>query len=121
MPPGWPGRGAVWRFTMLTPCTRTRPSVRSTPSTSPLLPLSRPVSTTTLSPFLILNFISEHLGCQRHDLHEFPRAQLARHRAENARADRLILRCDQDGGVAVEANGGSVRPADGVGRAHDHR
>src|SRR3984893_19263710 len=95
---------------MLTPWTTTRFASRSTRKTSPLLPLSRPVTTTTLSPFLILNFtaMSEHLGRQRHDLHELARAQLARHRSEDARADRLALFRDEDRGIAVESDGGCV-------------
>src|SRR6185437_5186633 len=122
MPPCWPGDWRVCRFTMLTPCTTTRSSATSTRSTSPLLPLSRPARTTTLSPFLILSFaMSEHLGRERHDLHELAGAQLARHRSEDARADRLVLRVDEDGGVAVEADGAAVGPADLLGRAHDHR
>src|SRR5712671_1576525 len=123
MPPAWPAAGRVWRFIMLTPWTTTRSTSRSTRSTSPLLPLSRPVMTTTLSPFLILNFaaMSEHLGRQRHDLHELARAQLARHRSEDARADRLALFRDEDRGVAVEADGAAVRPANLLRRAHDHR
>src|SRR5262245_42253405 len=56
MPPGWPGRGAVWRFTMLTPCTKSRLSSGTTRMTSPVLPRSRPAMTITLSPFLILSF-----------------------------------------------------------------
>src|SRR5258708_33646290 len=123
MPPLWPAAGRVWRFTMLTHCTTTRSTSRSTRSTSPRLPLSRPVTTTTLSPFLILNFaaMSEHLGRQRHDLHELARAQLARDRSEDARADRLALFRDEDRGVAVEADGAAVGPADLLRGAHDHR
>src|SRR5689334_1966958 len=56
MPPAFPAEGAVCRFTMLTPSTTTRFSAGSTFFTSPVLPLSRPVMTTTLSPFLILSF-----------------------------------------------------------------
>src|SRR5215475_9902203 len=57
-------------------------------STVPWRPLSLPESTTTLSPLRIL-FMSQHLGSERHDLHEPLGAQLARHRSEDARADRL--------------------------------
>src|SRR5260221_7746247 len=122
MPPLWPAAGRVWRFTMLTPCTTTRSTSRSTRSTSPRLPLSRPVTTTTLSPFLILNFaaMSEHLGRQRHDLHELARAQLARDRSEDARADRLALFCDEDRGVPAETDGAAVRPAALLRRADEH-
>src|SRR5579883_3113933 len=123
MPPVWPGEGRVCRFTTLTPWTTTRSRSRSTRSTSPVLPLSRPVRTTTLSPFLILNFsaISKHLGRQRDDLHEFAGAQLAGDRPEDARADRLALLVDEHGGIAVEADGAAVGAADLLGGAHDHR
>src|SRR6516164_6325188 len=109
-----PGLAAVWRvcrFTMCTPWTMTRFSSRSTRRTSPFLPRSRPVMTTTLSPFLILSFVAmmrlprfplEHFGCQGDDLHELLRPQLARHGPEDAGPDRLALLVDQHGGVAVE-------------------
>src|SRR5580658_787852 len=123
MPPGWPAAGRVWRFIMLTPWTSTRSSSRTTRSTSPLLPLSRPVMTITLSPFLILNFaaMSEHLGRERDDLHEFAGAQLAGHRPEDARADRLALLGDEHGRVAVEADRAAVGAANLLGRADDDR
>ena len=50
--------GLVWRLTRLTPATIARPSVGLTDVTSPERPLSRPVRTTTLSPFLILAAIT---------------------------------------------------------------
>ena len=76
---GWPALGLGVALDMLTPCTTTRFSARSTRSTSPLLPLSRPVITTTLSPFLILNLaMSEHLGRERDDLHELACARSSR-------------------------------------------
>src|SRR5262249_36226590 len=53
MPPVWPGRGLVWRLTPLTPWTSARFSSGNTRSTSPDLPLSRPVRTTTVSPLRI--------------------------------------------------------------------
>src|SRR5215470_10647479 len=130
MPPGSPGACRVCRFTMLTPCTRTRISLRSTRSTSPVLPRSLPVMTTTLSPFLILNFAMilasppvrlEHFRRQRNDLHELLAAQLARHRPEDAGADRLALLVDQHRRVAVEADRAAVGAADLLGGAHDHR
>src|ERR1700722_2726664 len=71
--------------------------------------------------FLDLGHDLEHLGCERDDFHELPRPQLARHGAEDARADRLVLVVDQHGGVAVEADGAAVGAADGLGGAHDHR
>src|SRR5882762_7798177 len=127
MPPGWPIAGRVWRFTMLTPWTRTRPSWGRTRRTSPVLPLSLPARTTTLSPFLIFSLImnaassSQHFGRQGHDLHELAGAQLARHRSEDARADRLALLVDEHRRVPVEADGAAVRPADLLRRADDHR
>src|SRR5215470_7369438 len=132
MPPGFPGAGREWRFTMFTPCTSTRASSRSTRSTSPVLPLSLPVRTTTLSPFRILNFTAiatpdsslarlQHFRRQRDDLHEVLAAQLARDRPEDARPDRLALLGDEHGRIAVEADRGAVRPPDLLGRPHDDR
>src|SRR5215813_9952925 len=118
---------------MLTPCTSTRASSRSTRSTSPVLPLSLPVRTITLSPFRILNFTAivapgsslarrlQHFRRQRDDLHEVLAAQLARDRAEDAGPDRLALFGDQHRGIAIEADRRAVRPADLLGRAHDDR
>src|SRR5919106_6072814 len=113
---------------MLTPCTTSRSSLRRTRSTSPCRPRSRPVVTTTRSPFLIRNFLtltarplSQHLRRQRDDLHEPLGAQLPGHRAEDPGADRLALGIDQHRGVAVEADGAAVRPVNLLGGAHDHR
>ena len=54
IPPGWflSGFGRVWRFTVLMPLTTTC-SASTTRETSPRLPLSRPLMTTTLSPLRI--------------------------------------------------------------------
>src|SRR6185503_17407329 len=107
---------------MLTPRTSARASLGMTWNTSPFLPLSRPVSTITWSPFFILaEDISEHLRGEADDLHVVPGPELARDRPEDARADRLALRVDQHGGVAVEADQRAVRPAHALGRAHHHR
>src|SRR5215469_12292697 len=129
MPPGLPAAGRVWRFTICTPCTTTRLSSRSTRRTSPFLPLSRPAMTTTLSPFLIFSFVAmltaslslEHFWRQGDDLHELLGPELARHRTEDARADRLALLVDQHRRVAVETDAGPVGPADLLGRAHHDR
>ena len=43
-------------------------------------------------------------GIQADDLHVVPGPELARDRPEDARADRLALRVDEHGGVAVEAD-----------------
>src|SRR5258707_15839648 len=100
MPPACAPLGRVWRFTIFTPWTTRRSSFGSTRRTSPVLPLSLPEITTTLSPFLIFSFaMSQHLGRERDDLHELLAAQLTSHRPEDARADRLALLVDEDGGV----------------------
>ena len=49
-------RGRVCRLATCTPWTMSRPSSGKTRKTSPVLPLSRPLMTTTLSPFLIFSF-----------------------------------------------------------------
>src|SRR5215831_10542237 len=114
----------------------TRSLSGKTRSTSPVLPLSRPLMTTTLSPFLIFNFGTfallaplrplagrgrkrqassaslENLGGEGDDLHEPARPQFAGHRAEDTGPDRLALVGDQNGGVAVEADGAAVGAAD---------
>src|SRR6185295_5268570 len=111
MPPCSPfiGLGRWCFFTWLMPATRTCSS--STRVTSPRLPLSRPVITTTLSPFLILRIAILYVNPplqdfrrERDDLHESLGAQLARDRPEDPRADRLELGVEEDGGVRVEAH-----------------
>src|SRR5262245_58273673 len=125
MPPctPWPGFGRWCFFTTLMPSTRTRSSV-CTCKTVPRRPLSRPAMTITSSPFLICgmvsrSFRSQHFGCERDDLHELVRAQLARHRAEDAGTDRLQLVREQDRGVAVEPDERSVGSAHTLARADD--
>src|SRR5580698_9451277 len=96
----------------------TRDSVGKTRNTSPCLPLSRPLMTTTLSPFLIFSFgISEHFRRQRGDLQKFAGAQLAGDGPEHTRADRLVLAVDQHRRVAVEADRAAVDAADFLRRA----
>src|SRR5687768_15266113 len=118
MPPVCPfiGLGRWCFFTRFTPSTTTC-SASTRRITVPRLPLSRPDSTTTSSPFLI-RCISKHLWGKRYDLHEALGAQLARHRPENARADRLHLRRQQHRGVAVEADERAVGAAHALGGAH---
>src|SRR5688572_19457344 len=94
--------------------------------TVPRLPLSRPVSTMTWSPLRILFMAwssadSEHFGGEGHDLHEAFGAQLARHRAEDAGADRLQLVVQQDGRIAVELDQRAILAAHALGGAHDDR
>src|SRR6266852_6182486 len=121
MPPGSPMRGLVCRRAMWTPWTMSRASAGMTRKTSPDLPLSRPLITTTLSPFLIFIFGIglQHLGGERDDLHKAARPEFAGYRPEDARADRLALMGHQHGGVAVEADGASVGAADLLRGAHD--
>src|SRR5260221_4946956 len=101
--------------TKLTPSTIARPSAGKTRSTRPVRPLLLPASTTTLSSFRTwrlrvarVSATSDHLRSQRNDLHEVLLPQLARHRPEDARADRLAGVVDQDGGVLIEADVGAV-------------
>src|SRR5215210_1102189 len=106
---------------MATPLTMARFSAGSTFITSPCLPLSLPVMTTTWSPFLILSLaISKNLWGKRHDLHVLLGAELAGYRAEDPRADRLALRIDQYRGVPVEADDRAVGPAHALRGAHHH-
>src|SRR5579864_7377725 len=63
--------------------------------------------------------MSEHLRRERHDLHESFGAQLARHRPENAGADRLQLGTEQHRGVGVEFDLGPVVTPDAMAGAHD--
>src|SRR3712207_3390610 len=77
--------------------------------TLPRAPLSLPAITTTVSPFLI--FMSEHLRGEGDDLHVPLVAQLATDGSEDAGPPRLAVRLDQDGGVLVEPDVGTVRAA----------
>src|ERR1017187_657871 len=110
-------------------------------STTPRLPLSLPLMTSTLSPLRISSgrrcprahpswismarclrstfvAISDHLRSQADDLHEVPLAQLARDRTEDARAARVVLWSDQHRGVLVEADVASVGALVLLGGAH---
>src|SRR5882672_1382209 len=120
MPPVWPFIGfGRWCFlTLLMPSTTTC-SASTRRSTVPRLPLSRPVMTMTSSPFF-MRCMLEHLWRERHDLHELLGAQLARHRSENARADRLEFRRQQHRRIAVEADQRAVGAAHALGGAHHH-
>src|SRR5258707_351162 len=106
MPPVVPfmGFGLVCFLTRLMPSISTRSNSDWVRNTVPRLPLSLPVMTTTSSPLRILFMVGslQHFWRQRHDLHEALVAQFARDRPEDARADRLELGVQQDGGVAVE-------------------
>src|SRR5580765_4652655 len=98
------GLGRWCFFTWLMPATSTCSA--STGVTSPRLPLSRPVITTTLSPFLILRITIplQDFRRERDDFHESLGTQLARDRPEDARADRFEFGVEEHGGVRVEAH-----------------
>src|SRR3990167_4028098 len=104
---------------MLTPSTRTRFSVGRTFSTLPVRPLSLPVRTTTRSPFLILAAMLQDLRSQRDDLHVVLGAQFAGNRAEDPRADRLVLLVVDDGGRLVKTDDRAVLALEILGGAHD--
>src|SRR5260370_22422668 len=63
---------------------------------------------------------SNHLGGEADDAGETFLAQLTRHRAENARAARVLLGVDQHEGIAVEPDVAAVLATGGFLRPHDH-
>src|SRR4051794_3732338 len=112
----WLGRTCFQ--TRLTPSTTHRFFDARMRRTLPLLPLSRPAITTTLSPLrmcLLITFLtrrnSNHFTCQRDDLHEVLLAQLAGHRAENTGAARIVVLVDHHGRVLVETHVAAVAAA----------
>src|SRR2546423_8073400 len=129
-PLGSAALGRVCRLATLTPCTMRRASFGSTFKTSPRLPLSRPVMTTTWSPFLIFSLTVivrtlrasplQHFRRETDDLHELLGPELARDGAENARANRLALLGDEHSGVAIEADRTAVGAPNLACGAHDN-
>src|SRR3546814_10458886 len=112
--------GFLWRVTTFTPDTTTLPIAGSAFTTSPCRPLSLPLRTTTLSPFLIFSAdMSKHLRRQADDLHVVASAQFADHRAEDTGADRLLVLVDQHGGVGIEPDHRDVGTADVLRSPHD--
>src|SRR3989449_5069551 len=65
--------------------------------------------------------MSDHLRCERDDLHEPLVAQLAPHRPEDAGRTGLPLVGNEHGGVLVEPDVGAILALSLLGRAHDHR
>src|SRR6476646_6829843 len=121
--PRWLAVTRLCFVTRLPPSTPTLFVIGSAAMTLPFTPRSLPAMTTTSSPFL--TFIElprsarllascdnpsclEHLGRERNDLHEPLVAQLASHGAEDARAARLAVGPDENGGVLVEADVAAV-------------
>src|SRR5215207_9332347 len=94
-----------------------RSRARSTRMILPVLPLSLPEITMTSSS--VRSFISKHLRGERDDPHEAAVAQLARDRAEDARAARSVLGVDDHGRVLVERDVGAVLAPELLLRAHD--
>src|SRR6478609_4305491 len=85
--------------------------------TLPCRPLSLPAMIWTVSPFLIR--MSEHLRCQRDDLHEALVTQLAADRAEDARTARLAIGLEDHRSVLVELDVGTVDAATLLHRTDD--
>src|SRR5205085_623564 len=128
-------------FTMFTPSTTTRNSLGCTRSTFPSFPRCSPEITRTVSPLAMCSlwrsgsrgpvlrrlflktsgFMSDHLGRERHDLHEPLLAQLPPHGSEDAGRAGLALVRDEHGGVLVEPDVGAVLALGLLGRPHDHR
>jgi hypothetical protein len=75
----------------------------------------------TRDQFVGIARLNADLGSERDDLGELPLAQLACHRAEDARAHRVLVGLDQHDGVPVEADVRAVLAANLLHRAHDHR
>src|ERR1700694_3431189 len=63
----------------------------------------------------------EDLRSQGNDLHEVLVAKLARHRAEDAGAARVVVRAEDDARVLVKANRGAVLPPELTRGPHDDR
>src|ERR1700704_701577 len=64
---------------------------------------------------------SQHLRCERDDPHKPLPAQLAAHRAEDAGAARVPAVPDQDSGVLIETDVGTVTAAALLAGAHHDR
>jgi hypothetical protein len=65
--------------------------------------------------------MSDHLGRQRHDLHESLLAQLASHGTEDAGAHRLFLVVDDDDRILVETDVAAILAALFLDGADDDR
>src|SRR4051794_16831992 len=98
--------------------------------TRPLAPRSLPASTMTVSPFftfidgvfffgVLLSAMSEHLRGERDDPHEPLVAELPADGAEDARPAGVAAVADDDRGVLVEADVGTVRTTALLHRADD--
>jgi hypothetical protein len=62
----------------------------------------------------------ENLGSEGYDLHEVLFAKFTGHRAEDTCSLGVVVFVDDDNGVVVETKNGTIRTANGVGRADDH-
>src|SRR5919112_6133750 len=106
---------------MFRPSTKTFDFFGSTRRTRPVLPRSLPLMTTTSSSRRIFAAMLEDLRREADDLHEVAVAQLARHRAEDARAARVVRGVDDHRGVLVEGDVGAVVAPELLLGAHDDR
>src|SRR6185312_12786496 len=113
--------GLVCRLMIFSFSTTTFPAGRSIDRTFPVLPRSRPETTTTVSPFRILLFRSastmplvrsalQNFRCQGNDLHEFLPAELTGDGTEYTRSNRLALFVDQDARISIKLNIRSILP-----------
>src|ERR1700688_766992 len=128
------GLARVCRLMMLACSTVTVRRRGLTPSTRPVLPLSRPLITRTWSPLrmpalvmvVFMNLSSSSapaspdLRGQRYDFGKFLLAQFARYRTEYARAHGLVGVVDGHRGIVVKADVGAIPPAMLLARAHHH-
>src|SRR5688572_2052540 len=116
----WFGRTCF--HTRLIPSTTTRSLSDRIRRTRPVLPLSAPEITTTVSPDLMCRAMSislNHFTRERDDLHEVLVSQLPRDGAKDAGAARVVFLVDHDGGVLVEADVAAVGADGRLLRADD--
>src|SRR4051794_28205107 len=140
------GFGFTCFLTIITCSTSTRFLSAITRRTRPRLPLSLPAMTSTVSLRLILMpaintspalgdlsepesaFVGrglrgaklDNLWRERDDLEELLLSKLTSHRAKDTGSDRLHRIVNNDGGVLVEANVGSILAAILLAGTHDH-
>src|ERR1035441_4657830 len=104
MPPGSLPRARVCLFTILSPSTRTPSFLKRTLSTLPVLLLSLPVITITVSPFFTCRFfpgifyspkiLLKYLRGKGNNFHELLGPEFSGNRSEYTGADRFFLVID---------------------------
>src|SRR5450631_2438386 len=133
----------VCRFRVLMPSTTRRCAAGTVRTTLPRLPRSLPAITSTVSPERmskrrarpraqplclrptrvrrsVFALTSEHLRGKADDLHEVALTEFARHRAEDARSARAVVRLDEHGRVLIEADVAAVGTVVFLDRTHHH-